>query len=208
MFLSSRTRSSRDLVSWEQSGFNLPAPRAVKCATLARWGIASAPWIETGTAHGKTTKWLAERYPSVISLEPEPELYSLATTRLSGLENVTLICGTSEECFGSAVSQIVGDQVNFWLDGHYSQGVTYAGTRDTPVLFELKEIRSSLESERLRKIAVLIDDVRLFVSRHSEKPQEPGREGYPSLTALVEWADSVELRWSIENDIFCATNLR
>lgn len=207
MFLARRSRAARDLVSWEESGFSPPAPQLVKRATLARWGIPAAPWVETGTLHGTMTEWLAKRYLQVISIEPEPELHASAARRLAALDNVTLICGTSEDCLESAISHVSGHQASFWLDGHYSQGPTYAGIRDTPVLIELKAIQGALESGRLEKVAVLIDDVRLFVSRHTEMPQEEGREGYPSLTSLVEWADAVGLQWSIENDIFCATNL-
>jgi hypothetical protein len=49
--------------------------------------------------------------------------------------------------------------VLFWLDGHYSEGITARGDEDCPVLYELFHIFSQ---RWFIEGVVLIDDARLF----------------------------------------------
>lgn len=46
----------------------------------------------------------------------------------------------------------------FWLDGHYSAGVTAKGEKHTPIYEELEHILGTQE----RKHVIIIDDARLF----------------------------------------------
>ena len=106
-----------------------------------------------------------------------------------------ILNGTSEDVFPELLPRIAGD-VNFWLDGHYSAGITFKGRQDTPILDELACISHHLE--RLGKVCVLIDDIRCF------NPRMPEYSSYPSLDTLVAWATKHKLGWHIEHDIFVA----
>ena len=57
----------------------------------------------------------------------------------------------------------------FWLDGHYSSGITAKTDKNTPILEELKTIFTSPYNH-----GILIDDARLFT----------GKEDYPSIDEL------------------------
>jgi hypothetical protein len=60
----------------------------------------------------------------------------------------------------------------FWLDGHYSAGITAQGNSDTPVMIEVEAI---LE-HKITGHVILIDDARCF----------NGTQDYPTLDELRE----------------------
>lgn len=144
-----------------------------------------------------TTEFLSRSAVRVVSIEPEPDLYRRAQKRFSKVPNVELVNGTSEEVFGEVLTQIEG-KINFWLDGHYSAGVTYLGEKVTPIEEELSAIDRHFE--KFDEVVVLVDDVRIF------DPLVAKDSGYPTIDLLVNWAESHSLRWKIEHDIFIATN--
>lgn len=191
-------------LKWVDRGAPPPAPHNVKTAVLARHGLVGAVWIETGTHMGDTTAFLATdaslSAKAVISLEPSTKYFQASQNRLAHLPNVELVNSTSEECL-SRITQGLEGPVCFWLDGHYSSGDTFAGQRDTPILLELGVIAAELQS--LCPVRVFVDDVRLFVHQHRET-SDPERSGYPSLSALADWATTNGLGWTIEHDIFIA----
>jgi hypothetical protein len=134
------------------------------------------------------------------------DLDSAAPKRLQSLPNVELLNKDSETGLEAAISKLNGSQVNFWLDGHYSDGPTFRGTRDTPVEIELQIIADALALNRLHEVVVFVDDVRLFVAQHRHDTTDVERLGYPPLNCLVKWALANGMSWTIEHDIFIATN--
>jgi hypothetical protein len=175
--------------------FSSPSPPFVKKACLIREGIPHGIWIETGTYFGDTTRMLSKRAPKVVSIEPEPRLFDRAVAYFSTFPNVEIIRGTSEEVFPSLLPGLSGD-INFWLDGHYSAGITFKGERDTPILAELTCITEN--RAHFGEICVLIDDVRCF------NPAISAYADYPELDEIVNWARENKLAWHIEHDIFVA----
>lgn len=184
-----------DPEQWSRRGYAMPAPVSVKWAVLSRYGGAADTWIETGTFYGDTTNFLAGLAKRVYSIEPEPHLANLATKRFAKRDNVSIIQGLSEECFGEVLDHVHGS-LSVWLDGHFSSGVTFQGPVDTPIRQELDALAQRIEN--LEIVAVCIDDVRCF------DPNNLRYSGYPSRSWLVEWADSLGLIWTIEHDIFVA----
>jgi hypothetical protein len=174
----------------------MPAPQHVKWAVIARYGRASDTWVESGTYLGGTTELLAKEAAHVYSIEPGPELARTAMAKFADNPRVTIINGLSEEVLPELLGSLTG-RLSFWLDGHYSAGATYQGPQDTPIREELDAITKNLD--RFDSVRVLIDDLRCF------EPQRSGFEGYPSRTFLVDWANSNDMSWAIEHDIFIAT---
>jgi hypothetical protein len=182
---------------WRSRGYEAPLPPPVKRATLLRNGLPGSTWIETGTYRGETTAYLAARFPRVITIEPADELFRAAQERFSGEPRVQVLHGTSEEALPLALEGLSGD-VSFWLDGHYSGGVTFNGPQVTPVVNELAAIAD--HRAQLGDIVLLVDDVRLFGA------PGPEGQGYPTVSVLTDWADAQDLRWRFEHDIFVATS--
>lgn len=191
---------------WKASGFSVSAPHQVKMVVLERHAF-SAPWVETGIFMGDTTLWLARRFPAVVLLEPGERLFLDACRRLEVQPNARILNLASEEGFETAIEISESPVLNFWLDGHYSQGGTHEGVRDTPINTELQTISKYLESGRLKGVAVFVDDVRLFAVQHREKPSAEDREGYRRLLLLCSWAENQGLVWTIDHDIFIAKSV-
>jgi hypothetical protein len=185
---------------WIASGFPTPAPNIVKWKVLERWG-GRKTWIETGTYLGETTKHLGTISEKLISIEPEKKLFENALSKFKNYKNVTLINGTSEGELGLAISSLNEKEIqdiSFWLDGHYSAGITFLGAEETPVNSELKTIADNLN--RINNITIFVDDCRQFA-----KSDEPDNS-YPTLSSLVMYANFHQLYWVIEHDIFIMTN--
>ena len=187
-------------LNWVRNSFESPAPNFVKWEILKKWG-SDSNWIETGTYLGETTQVLSSFAREVITIEPAHDLALDARIKFGKKGNVRVIEGTSEDVLDGAIQALLNLKpldINFWLDGHYSAGITYLGQSECPVPEELATIEKYLKSDS--KLTILIDDVRAF------SPTGQIRSGYPSLSYLVDWADRNQLRWTIEHDIFVMTN--
>jgi len=93
----------------------------------------------------------------IYSIELSKELYENAKKRFDGDRRVEIIHGDSGVELGKLLDRI--DQpALFWLDGHYSAGVTARGYKDTPIYEELTHIFNTQNSEHV----VIIDDARNF----------------------------------------------
>ena len=177
---------------WGKTNFFDNAPQLIKTLVLEKYGVANAPWVETGTYLGKTTNFLRSRYPHVYSIEPEISLYNSAKKRFNGY-NVTLYNDVSENVLPKLLRNMSGN-INFWLDGHYSEGITFKGEKNCPIEDELNAIEINLIN--FNKITILIDDVRCFLSENSKYSD------YPSIDYLVDWARRLKMSWRIEHGIF------
>ena len=178
--------------AWKKKNFLENSPQFVKQKVFEKYGIKNAIWVETGTYKGTTTEFLRNRYPHVHTIEPGLDLFNSAARRFSG-KNVTLYNDVSENVFPALLPSLKGD-INFWLDGHYSSGVTFKGEKDCPVEDELKAIEVNFDN--FKNLTILIDDVRCFL------PSSSKYSDYPSIDYLVDWARKFNMRWRIEHDIF------
>lgn len=185
----------RECAGWRQRNYAAPSPHFIKQSRLIANGFPGATWVETGTFLGHTTQLLSGHGAFVYSIEPEPSLFANAKKRFASYANVEILNGTSEAVFPDLLPRIEGN-VNFWLDGHYSGGITFQGASDTPIIDELRVISDNLG--HFKDVCVLVDDIRCF------DPHLPEFATYPSLDVLVDWARRHDMRWHIEHDIFVA----
>jgi hypothetical protein len=112
-----------DYRSWASREYSAPSPPFVKQRVVRRNGLPNATWVETGTYLGDTTSVLSRIGSMVYSIEPEPSLFANARKRFAGVRNVEIINGLSEDVLPALLPQL-RDDVCFWLDGHYSAGLT------------------------------------------------------------------------------------
>jgi hypothetical protein len=184
-----------------ESGIVYPVPNAIRRKIFTKWGQAPTIWIETGTFKGDTTDFLSQISTRVFTIEPSEKLYRDAVDRFRNHERVNVRHGISELELPRILEELSDEELkslSFWLDGHFSKGITFRGPQDCPLLDELGAIDRHFD--KIERISILIDDVRIF------DPSNPEYSTYPTLSELVEWADDHDLYWVIEQDIFIMTN--
>ena len=178
----------REVSRWRQTGRPVPPPHAFKQVTIAGYGRAFglAALVETGTYLGDTVEAQRKRFRKVVSIELSPDLYRAALARFAHRQNVTLLEGDSADLMESVVAQLEGPAL-FWLDGHYSAGITAHGNLDTPVQRELEIILGSADNH-----VILVDDARCF-----------GSGDYPTLDAVRTLVGRLRPDWTcvVEDDI-------
>lgn len=187
-----RLRMLNSLRDWANRSFLGNSPQFIKQKVFIKYGIPDAVWVETGTYLGTTTSFLAKRFPHVHSIEPSQALYKKAIDRFNH-QNVTLYNDVSEHVLPDLLPTIKG-KVNFWLDGHFSGGITFQGQNNCPVEKELDAIQENMNN--FDALTILIDDIRCFL------PSTDEYQDYPSIDYLVDWARKHQFSWRIEHDIF------
>ena len=160
------------MLRWLGAGCTGAAPHAVKMiavrAHIRRHGIQQ--FVETGTYMGDTLAYVAATGVQCASIELSPQLYQAARRRFAAAGNVRLVEGDS----GIRLPEMLGDihrPVLFWLDGHYSSGVTASAAIQTPISSELQAILR----HPVKGHVILIDDARCF----------DGSNDYPHLDDLL-----------------------
>ncbi len=132
--------------------------------------------VETGTYLGVTARALAGVFPEVVTIELAPKLHQRASIALSDLAQVTPLQGHScdrlAEVAGAAVPTL------YFLDGHWSGGVTKGAEDQCPVLAELAAIGTGHPDD-----CFVIDDARLFTSA-PPPPHVP--EQWPTFLEIVD----------------------
>ena len=172
-----RRRELKELADWERNGRPIPPPHIVKQQTLKtfskRYGLKIM--VETGTYYGDMVEAMKDVFNQLYSIELSTELYKKAKKRFKGEKHIELICGDSGLELMNLMSKI--DQPTlFWLDGHYSAGVTAKGEKDTPIYEELNHILNSTDKGHV----IIIDDARCFGA-------DPN---YPSIKELCDFIKS------------------
>jgi hypothetical protein len=166
-----RRKNDRLIAQWQAAGKPVPPPEIVKRETLAAYADAFhlTTFIETGTFRGDTPYTLRDRFRSIYSIELSPALAAAAAQRFASLPQIKILEGDSGDLLPRLL-ETISVPCLFWLDGHYSGGVTAQGRLDTPILKEL----DTVFSHRMDGHVVLIDDARLF----------NGTQDYPTLEEL------------------------
>lgn len=189
-----RRRAQRELRAWEQMGRPLPPPQGYKHRVLREYRrtFGTRVLVETGTYLGDTVEAMRHEFGRVISIELSSELHASACRRFAGIRNVELLHGDSGKILGGVVASL-DEPALFWLDGHYSAGVTARGDEDTPIVAELNGIFASSRADHV----LLIDDARCFGT-------DPA---YPTLDELTNLVLSHRPSMSVEtrNDIIRIT---
>jgi hypothetical protein len=133
-------------------------------------------FVETGTYHGNTSAWAATLFNSVYTIEYAEELYNLAKITHASLENIHFLWGDSRSELEKLLPYLQGNTL-FWLDAHWSGGVTYGEEDQCPLMDEITIINQYHPNSY-----ILIDDARLFTS----PPQPPHKlEYWPDITQIL-----------------------
>ena len=179
----------REITEWESKGRPVPPPHIIKQRTLQEYAkkYSTNIFVETGTYYGEMVYAMKDVFNHIYSIELGDALYENAKKRFEGYNHIEIIHGDSGKKLNDIMSNVDGPAL-FWLDGHYSEGVTVRGSVDTPIREELLCI---LNAPNLRHV-IIIDDARNFGT-------DPA---YPSMEELNELIHSKRSNVDIivEND--------
>ena len=114
--------------------------------------------VETGTYKGKTTRWAAANFDHVHTIEKAKPFYDRYADELQQVGNITTHFGDSRDALPGIVNALADQSAVFWLDGHWSGGVTAGENDECPLLDELRAIKHR------RNDIIMIDDARLFLA--------------------------------------------
>jgi hypothetical protein len=144
--------------------------------------------IETGTYRGDMDYALRSVFDRIVTIELSPELHSAAKRRFKALPHIECLGGDSSKILPRLLGEIDSPCL-FWLDAHYSAGITAKGDAQTPISIELEAVLKHYVTNHV----ILIDDARCF----------DGSNDYPLLSALETSVRKArpDLSFSVENDI-------
>jgi hypothetical protein len=148
-------------------------------------------FIETGTCFGNMVYRIKDHVDKVYSIEVDDTLHKISNLRFLFTSNVTILHGDSgNELYRLLPS--IKERCLFWLDAHYSGGITGKSSTDTPIIQELKAI----DAHFIRNHIILIDDIRCF-----------GEGDYPTIESVCTAIKKINDNYLIEvtDDILRAT---
>ena len=118
-------------------------------------------FIETGSLFGDGIQIAIESgFEKVISFEIDESLYNHCVDRYKNNPNVEIILGDSAFELKRFLDKNKNNQFTYWLDGHYSGGITGIGVKEYPIIEELEAIlQRDVKGE-----VIYIDDMRLLRS--------------------------------------------
>jgi hypothetical protein len=171
------------LSEWEKNGKPSPPPHIVKQMAIEEYQkkFNAKILVETGTYLGDMVEAQRNRFEKIYSVELSKKLFQRAAKKFKLYPHINILNGDS----GIVLNKIVpGIEVPalFWLDGHYSEGITAKGVKECPVEEELQAIvKSDLPH------IILIDDARLFNGTHD----------YPTLDEIKQLYNKSGRNYSI-----------
>jgi len=134
-------------------------------------------FVETGTYYGNTAIWATKYFKNVSTIEFSEELFQVTSSKYKDFRSVEFLLGDSRSQLSKLINSI-DEQALFWLDAHWSGGVTYGKEDQCPLLEEIEIINRSPLNH-----FILIDDARLFMS----PPQSPHDiEAWPNIVEVID----------------------
>jgi hypothetical protein len=178
--------------TWVLRGRPHPSPPHLKRRTVLEFAKRQKfeVFIETGTYRGDMLARVSKKssIKKILSIELDETLAIEAQFRFRTNSRIEILKGDSGEVLRNACVELPQPAL-FWLDGHFSGGVTALGDTTTPIFAELQAIHSCKRKMDL----ILVDDIRLF----------NGTDGYPTLEELIEVIHKLNPEWQckVQGDI-------
>lgn len=180
-----RGRQKKEMELWMTRGCPAPPPHIIKQLAIIEYQniYKYTTFVETGTFWGEMVDAQKSKFIKVISIELGIELFEKAKERFKKDRNVLLLQGDSGKVLPEVLRDI-NEPAIFWLDGHYSSGITAKGDKDCPIYEELEAIFSNTSLNHV----ILIDDARCFI----------GEGDYPKIEELTEYIKDKNDRYQVE----------
>jgi hypothetical protein len=175
---------NNQILDWQKNGDPINPPHLVKQIVIQEYQkkLGQTTFIETGTYLGDMVEAQKMKFKKIISIELGFDLYEKAKFRFRNDKNVIILQGDSGKVLPEIMKEI-DEPAIFWLDGHYSEGITARGDKECPIFEELDAI---LNSKKLNH-TLLIDDARCF----------NGKGDYPSIKYLTKYIKNKNEKYKV-----------
>jgi hypothetical protein len=121
-------------------------------------------------------------FRQIYTIEIDHSLADGASRRLERYPHVRVLEGNSADLLSQVLAEL-REPALFWLDGHYSGGITGRGPTDTPLMRELESIYQC----GVRGHVILVDDARCL-----------GNGDYPTLIEVKRMLLKIEPLYRID----------
>jgi hypothetical protein len=138
-------------------------------------------FIETGTYSGDTAYWASQVFEQVLTIEYSQFIYEKAAQKYTHINNIEFLYGDTRQQLSNIIQDLNTPSL-FWLDAHWSGGLTYGETDQCPLIEEIEIINNS-DHEHF----IFIDDARLFMS---PPPLPLAMEQWPEITTVLKALNS------------------
>lgn len=180
--------------NWLQTGRPIPPPHCFKAILVKQYAdkLSIHNFIETGTLYGQMVYEVRNIFNKIYSIELDCKLFRDCCKKFNRFNHIHILQGDSGNLLPVLLSHI-SEQCLFWLDAHYSGGLTAKNEVETPIMQEINAILS----HHIRNHCILIDDARMFV----------GQNDYPTMETLKEFILSKrpDSLFDIEDDVIRIT---
>ena len=133
-------------------------------------------FVEGGTYKGYTAEKMSENFKKVFTIEKSEVMFDVARSNLKTIKNIIMLKGDTRDHLHTILEK--NNNILFWLDAHWSGGMTYGEEDECPLLEELEII-----FKYNKNYVILIDDARLFLA----PPPSPHKIGkWPSLKNILQ----------------------
>lgn len=139
--------------------------------------------VETGTYLGATIQAVKGDFKRIYSIELDHKMATEAKDKFKDFSHITIIEGDSSKELIKLLPTLQ-EPVLFWLDAHYSGGITAKGDKYTPIMAELDTIFTYTKTD----FAILIDDARDF----------RGKNDYPTVRSLKKYVHNLNSDYTFE----------
>ena len=178
----------REVSEWEARGKEPPSPSLLKQKTVhgyaQRYGLTTL--VETGTFLGAMVNASKDQFTTIYSIELQQDYFIRARRKFARFPHIHIIQGDSASLLPGVLEQL-HESALFWLDAHYSGGLTAKAETETVVMQELHTIFS----HAVKGHVVLIDDARCFDGTHD----------YPTLEAVERLAAANRYSMRVVDDV-------
>ena len=185
-----RDRRERDAVAaWMAAGRPVPAPSLVKQRIVRHYAkrFRLRTLVETGTYLGDMIEATRDTFDRIYSVELDKALHDNARQRFDGQQKICLLQGDS----GTVLPHIlraIQEPTLFWLDGHWSGGITAKGEKDTPIVAECEAVLA----HPVEGHVILVDDARCFT----------GENDYPTIAGMRNLCvQRPDMNFEVEADV-------
>jgi hypothetical protein len=187
-----------DVMQWYFRGRPDPRPKIAKYKMLKSYlkKLRLETVVETGTYLGDFVAYMAGSAKNVYSIEISNPLFNAAKKRFQRSPGIHLELGDSAIILPRILA-IVDAPSLFWLDAHFSGGITLGDENKSPIMDELRIILEHSIRHGFDHL-VMIDDARDFI----------GKSGYPAISDINYLVKNSIPHWvvSVHDDMIQVCN--